>query len=90
MPGLDGRALVEQLRVHEPSLKALYLTGHGNRVLRDMQDRGADAPIITKPFTAVQLAAAVRRVLDSKRAAEPDRKVNGGKANGGKANGGAR
>jgi DNA-binding response OmpR family regulator len=55
-----------------------------------MQDRGADAPIITKPFTAVQLAAAVRRVLDSKRAAEPDRKVNGGKANGGKANGGAR
>ncbi|MGE5090886.1 MAG: PAS domain S-box protein [Bacillota bacterium] len=83
MPGLDGRALVEQLRVHEPGLKALYLTGHGNRVLRDMQDRGADAPIITKPFTPVQLAAAVRRVLDTQRAAEPDRKVNGGKANGG-------
>jgi DNA-binding response OmpR family regulator len=52
-------------------------------VLRDMQDRGADAPIITKPFTPVQLAAAVRRVLDTKRAAQAERKATGGKANGG-------
>ena len=88
MPGLNGRALVDQLRVHEPGLKALFFTAHGGSVLRDIEDRGAGAPVLMKPFTPVQLAAAVRRALDARPAAE--REAKGDSPSGGKANGSAR
>ena len=89
MPGLNGRALVDQLRMHEPGLKVLYITGHAGKVLGDAQGHGADAPVITKPFTPVQLATAVRQALSAKPAAE--RQPGGGEVAGdGRANGGAR
>jgi two-component system, cell cycle sensor histidine kinase and response regulator CckA len=87
MPGLNGRALVDQLRVHEPGLKALYITGHADKVLSDPQHHAADAPVITKPFTPVQLATAVRQALNAPPAEE--RHTNGDTHNGGKVNGGA-
>jgi CheY-like chemotaxis protein len=89
MPGLNGRALVEQLRVHEPALKVLYITGHAGKLLGDAQGHGADAPVITKPFTPVQLATAVRQALSARPAAEPE-DTGGETAGDGKVNGGGR
>ena len=88
MPELDGRALVDQLRVHEPDLKVLYITGHADKVRGDARGHLADAPMITKPFTPVQLATAVRQALTA--APAPKREANGGDTHGGgKVNGGA-
>jgi two-component system, cell cycle sensor histidine kinase and response regulator CckA len=75
MPGLNGRALVEQLRVHEPKLAVLYVSGHADQLVGDMQSHVGDAPIIAKPFTPIQLARAVRRSLDDRGL---PRKQNGG------------
>ncbi len=75
MPGLNGRALVEQLRVHEPELAVLYVSGHADQLVGDMQSHVGDAPVIAKPFTPTQLARAVRRTLDDRGV---PRKKNGG------------
>jgi PAS domain S-box-containing protein len=88
MPGLNGRALVDQLRLHEPGLKALYITGHADKVLGDPQHHAEDTPVITKPFTPVQLATAVRQALSAPRARQP-KASDGDLHDGTKANGGA-
>ena len=86
MPGLNGRALVEQLRVHEPDLAVLYVSGHAEKLVGDMQSHIGDAPIIAKPFTPTQLARAVRRALDDR---GTPRKGNGGTQHGGTQHGGS-
>jgi PAS domain S-box-containing protein len=86
MPGLNGRALVDQLRVHAPGLRVLYITGHAGTLLGDAQGHAADAPVITKPFTPVQLATAVRQALSARPVPEPEK--NGGEIAGDKVNGG--
>jgi PAS domain S-box-containing protein len=63
MPELNGRALVQQLRVHQPELAVLYISGHAEQLVGDAQGAAGDAPVIAKPFTPEQLARAVRRVL---------------------------
>ena len=56
MPGLNGRALVEQLRVHEPDLAVLYVSGHAEKLVGDMQSHIGDAPISSPSrFTPTQL-----------------------------------
>jgi PAS domain S-box-containing protein len=87
MPGLNGRALVDQLRLHDPGLKALYITGHADKVLGDAQGRAADAPVITKPFTPVQLATAVRHALGAPPARQPEAS-DGDSHDGSRVNGG--
>jgi CheY-like chemotaxis protein len=66
MPGLNGRALVEQLRAHEPGLGVLYISGHADQLVGTMQGPAGEAPTIAKPFTPTQLAVAVRRALDAR------------------------
>jgi PAS domain S-box-containing protein len=68
MPGLNGRGLVEQLRVHEPGLAVLYVSGHADKLIGDMQSHVGDAPVIAKPFTPTQLARAVRQTLNDRNA----------------------
>jgi CheY-like chemotaxis protein len=69
MPVLGGRDLVERLRASRPNLRVLYATGYvGDEVVR----RGGLDPssaLLHKPFTADQLASAVRRALDAPAAA---------------------
>ncbi|MBN1261521.1 MAG: PAS domain S-box protein [Anaerolineae bacterium] len=64
MPEMGGKALVQLLRVRNPHLKALVMTGHATedsiKVLRDVGFQG----VIRKPFDAETLAQAVRRALD--------------------------
>jgi CheY-like chemotaxis protein len=64
MPETDGRVLVEQLRVEHPSLKVLFMSGYSEARVTD----GGSIPLgdhfIQKPFTAQEIAAAVRRAID--------------------------
>ncbi len=66
MPHMGGSELVDQLVASRPELKVLYISGYtGDEVVR----RGVsqtEAAFIQKPFTAEELMAKVRDVLDQK------------------------
>ena len=65
MPMMDGRKLAEQAILRRPGLKVLFTTGFTrNAVVHNgVLDPGVN--FLAKPFTLDQLAATVRRVLDS-------------------------
>jgi PAS domain S-box-containing protein len=65
MPGLDGRALADELRRHHPELRVLYVSGHAEEAIvkRGVLDPGIE--FLPKPFTASSLLARVRAVLDA-------------------------
>ncbi|HEU4988403.1 MAG TPA: ATP-binding protein [Gemmatimonadaceae bacterium] len=64
MPGMDGRTLVDRLRVERPGLRVLFMSGSSG------DERGepvatAHSAFIAKPFAIDDLAIALRRVLDT-------------------------
>ncbi len=62
MPGIQGPDLARRLREAWPNLPVLFITGLADEV-------GADEPwvhVLTKPFTAAQLSAAIEAVLSSR------------------------
>ncbi len=65
MPGLDGRALANELVRRDPDLRVLYVSGHAEDVI---VTRGVVEPglaFLPKPFTASSLLARVCSVLDT-------------------------
>jgi CheY-like chemotaxis protein len=58
MPGMSGIELARQLRGERPALPLVYFSGHGGDV--ELPD---DGPLVHKPFTPEELAAAVADVL---------------------------
>jgi putative two-component system response regulator len=63
MPDLSGPELLEEMRLHRPSLPIVLVTGADPRDLGDEQTRGADG-VVAKPFTRAELQAAVDKALD--------------------------
>ncbi len=61
MPGLGGREVAQALRATRPQLRVLFMSG---RVPSDTT-LGSDAGFLRKPFTADELARAVRGILDA-------------------------
>jgi CheY-like chemotaxis protein len=67
MPGMSGRELGEALRLVQPSIKVLYMSGFtDDAVVRHGIVDATDA-FLQKPFTPLSLARKVRSVLDGKR-----------------------
>lgn len=64
LPGTSGVALASKLRADRPDLKVLYISGstreHFNTLCVDM----SQASFIAKPFTATQLAEALRSLIE--------------------------
>jgi PAS domain S-box-containing protein len=61
MTGMDGRTLAERARVLVPSLPVLFISGYSAQALSS--DRHLDdAVLLTKPFTATELADRIERV----------------------------
>lgn len=64
MPEGGGRKLVQQLREREPALRVLFMSGFtGHESVRDANE--LPGPLLTKPFTAARLVAAVQDALDA-------------------------
>jgi signal transduction histidine kinase len=61
MPEMDGRRLAEEALMRRPDLKILFTTGYAPETI---MPRGADVPLLQKPYSAHQLARKVREVLD--------------------------
>ena len=64
MPGQDGRAVVEELRRRHGGLRVLFVSGYSQDSIaqRGILEPGMRLP--PKPFTAADLAARVRDILD--------------------------
>jgi CheY-like chemotaxis protein len=64
MPAMSGRALIARLRESHPELRILAMSGYAPRA---GDDDDADLPnavrLVRKPFTNIQLFAALRATL---------------------------
>jgi nitrogen-specific signal transduction histidine kinase/CheY-like chemotaxis protein len=63
MPGMDGRALAAQLRVRQPRLRVLYMTGYPDAASQPPES--GNAQLIRKPFSTASLLEQVRGLLDA-------------------------
>ena len=64
MPRMNGPELATRLRVRDPGVRLLYVSGYTADQLRAQIDIGADATLLLKPFTSDGLLRKVREVLD--------------------------
>jgi two-component system cell cycle sensor histidine kinase/response regulator CckA len=62
MPGLDGPAMVRQMRQRVPGVPVLFMSGHAEEQLRREIDV-EDAQFIGKPFSVQQIGDKVAAVL---------------------------
>ena len=65
MPGLNGRKLAQEAKVRRPELKILYMTGYSRNAIVHQGRLETGVDLLQKPITRDQLAAAVRKTLDS-------------------------
>ncbi|MBL0938410.1 MAG: response regulator [Gemmatimonadaceae bacterium] len=64
MPGMNGKELAHYLRVSHPQVRVLYASGYTADVVVTQGVLAAGVHFLAKPFTAGDLAAKVRDVLD--------------------------
>ncbi|MEK7801939.1 MAG: ATP-binding protein, partial [Pseudomonadota bacterium] len=62
MPGVDGPTLAKEIRVKQPDLKIIFISGYTEERLKDTLGEGIF--FLPKPFTLKQLAAKVKEVLE--------------------------
>jgi two-component system cell cycle sensor histidine kinase/response regulator CckA len=66
MPGLDGGALVEELKIRYPGLPALFVSGYPDEALSDHGVLREGVEFLPKPFSGGELLARVRKILDAR------------------------
>ena len=66
LPEQGGRQVVDALRARRPGIAALFMSGYAEDAVLRQHVAAAGAPFVQKPFTADQLAAAVRATLDTR------------------------
>jgi PAS domain S-box-containing protein len=64
MPGINGPAMVEQIRLLRPGIKCLYISGHADDALTQHGTAALNAPFLPKPFTSQILLGKIREVLN--------------------------
>jgi two-component system, NtrC family, sensor kinase len=65
MPGKDGRRLAEEALERQPNLKVLFMTGYSRNAIVHQGRLDPGVALIQKPLTSDQLAAVVRKALES-------------------------
>jgi two-component system cell cycle sensor histidine kinase/response regulator CckA len=70
MPGMNGRALAEQLTLMRPDLKVIFTSGYNDDAALGRGTRWEGTLFLQKPFSPEALGRLVRQVLD----AGPDRR----------------
>lgn len=72
MPGMSGLDLVRQLKVREPALPIIMITGHGDVPLAVEAMKAGVVDFLEKPFDEQSLLAAIRSALSDRSKAETD------------------
>ena len=65
MPGMAGPDLVEIIRLRRPSLRVLFMSGHGRSKLSALQPDTAETPLLRKPFQPDDLLRHVAQALST-------------------------
>ena len=63
--GMNGRQLADEALRRRPGLKVLYATGYTRNAIIHHGRLDSDVELLSKPFTANELARKVRAILDS-------------------------
>jgi CheY-like chemotaxis protein len=63
MPGVNGKALADDLRRRRPSIKVLFVSGYTDDIVGRHGVLDAGVQFLPKPFTGTALAAKVAEVL---------------------------
>ncbi len=63
MPNSDGRTLASKLRVHDPTLPVLYITGYSNQLPLAMEPGASYDRLLQKPFSPTDLRSTVANML---------------------------
>lgn len=72
MPGMSGLELVRRLKVREPSLPIIMITGHGDVPLAVEAMKAGVVDFLEKPFDEQSLLAAIRSALADRSKADSD------------------
>jgi CheY-like chemotaxis protein len=64
MPGISGRELAERIRLRQPDLRVVYMSGYNTDALVGMGLLAPGVPYLQKPLRPAALAAEVRGALD--------------------------
>ena len=64
MPGIDGCELAERVRGEFCDVKILFMSGYPQPLLENKDRKGPLGRVLSKPFSAKELAVAVRETLD--------------------------
>jgi len=68
MPGgMNGRELAEKAQLAQPSLKVLFTSGYTENAIVHQGRLDSGVALLSKPYTRLELATKVRRVLDEDR-----------------------
>ncbi len=67
LPELDGRQLFERLRVLQPELRVVFMSGHAGDVIAARGVLEQDVHFLQKPFDVAQLTRALRAALEEER-----------------------
>jgi two-component system cell cycle sensor histidine kinase/response regulator CckA len=65
MPSMNGPALVDELRRHQPQLRALFISGYTSDTVLELGVKETEVAFVQKPFTAEALASRLRHLLDA-------------------------
>ena len=63
MPGIDGLALLEQLRAYDQHTPVIMMTGHGDAQMDDEAERRGASGFLLKPVRLVELDDLIRRLV---------------------------
>src|SRR5436305_2002651 len=64
MPGMDGVALLSEIRTRRPDTPVLMITGHGGHALAVQALRAGADDFIQKPIDRDQFVASLRRAIE--------------------------
>jgi PAS domain S-box-containing protein len=67
MPGTSGVALVQRLRVLQPGVRVLFMSGYTDRRIVDTSSLSDLSAFLQKPFTPDALGQQLRQLLDARR-----------------------
>ena len=65
MPDSEGPPLIDRIRIIQPNLRVLYMSGYADEAIVHHGVLLAGTPFLQKPFTPLALARKVREVLDA-------------------------